>query len=440
MTALMFLLGVALFIIGLALSVGLHELGHLIPGKLFGVKVTQYFVGFGPTLWSRRRGETEYGVKALPFGGYVKLIGMLPPGRTGSAARPAPRPGRTGLFSQLVDDARHAEAEQVQVGDEDRLFYRLPWWKKVIVMGSGVMTNLVIAFLLFAVVFMGHGINTPTTTVKAVPDCVIAVAKRDASKPPRQCEAGDPISPAKKAGLQPGDQIIAFNGRTIDDWDQLVGAIHHNGDKKAAILVNRDGRTMPLHTSTTVTPRTDPEDPQRISNVPFLGVVPTSHLERQGPGFVVSTMGNATGATVKGIVTLPPKLWHVGRAALGLEKRDSAGPMSVVGAGRVAGELTSQKSVPLRDGFFSVLLLLAGLNLFLGMLNLVPLLPLDGGQIAGALYEGLRRGVAKVLRKPDPGFVDVARLLPIGYVMAGVILVASLVLIYADIVAPVSLT
>jgi membrane-associated protease RseP (regulator of RpoE activity) len=129
----------------------------------------------------------------------------------------------------------------------------------------------------------------------------------------------------------------------------------------------------------------------------------------------------------------------VARAAAGLEKRDVNGPMSVVGAGRVAGELTSASAVPASDRFFSVLLLIAGLNLFLGLLNLVPLLPLDGGHIAGALYEAARRAVARLLRRPDPGFVDVAKLLPVGYVMAAIILVASLVLVYADIVAPISI-
>jgi membrane-associated protease RseP (regulator of RpoE activity) len=135
---------------------------------------------------------------------------------------------------------------------------------------------------------------------------------------------------------------------------------------------------------------------------------------------------------------MPVKLYHVGRAALGFEQRDQNGPMSVVGAGRVAGEMASADTVPLSERFFSLLLLLAGLNLFLGMFNFVPLLPLDGGHIAGALYEGARRGVARLRRRPDPGFVDVARLLPVAYVMAGVILVMSVVLIYADIVAPVS--
>jgi membrane-associated protease RseP (regulator of RpoE activity) len=149
-------------------------------------------------------------------------------------------------------------------------------------------------------------------------------------------------------------------------------------------------------------------------------------------------MATSTWQTIEGIASLPVKLYHVGRAAIGLEERDQNGPMSVVGAGRVAGEMTSLADTPVQ-GFMSVLALLAGLNLFLGMLNLVPLLPLDGGQMAGAIYEGLRRGFARVSGRPDPGFVDIARLLPVGYVMASVILVASVVLIYADIVAPITL-
>jgi membrane-associated protease RseP (regulator of RpoE activity) len=150
-------------------------------------------------------------------------------------------------------------------------------------------------------------------------------------------------------------------------------------------------------------------------------------------------MATGTWQTVKAIGALPVKLYHVARASVGLEKRDQNGPMSVVGAGRLAGEAASQAPTPV-DGLFFVLTLLAGLNLFLGVLNLVPLLPLDGGQMAGAVYEALRRGLARLLHRPDPGFVDVAKLLPVGYVMAGVILVASVVLIYADIVAPVSLS
>jgi membrane-associated protease RseP (regulator of RpoE activity) len=437
MTVLTYTLGVLLFVVGVAASIGLHELGHLIPGKLFGVKVTQYFIGFGRTLWSRQRGETEYGVKAVPLGGYVKLIGMLPPAPGQDPKRV--RSSNTGIVSQMISDARRAEYELVGEGDEDRVFYKLAWWKKVIVMVSGVMTNLVIAFVLFAVYFMGHGVITPTTTVDSVSKCVVAVRTADARQP-RACTAGDPASPAKLAGLRAGDLIVSFNGRAIDDWTDLRSAITDNDNGRAAIGVVRDGRRLTLQATTTVTARTDPADPSHTVRTGFLGVSPVQQRERQDVGFVVSTMASGTWQTVKSIGALPVKVYHAGRAAVGLEERDRNGPMSVVGAGRVAGELTSQQAVPAGDRFFSVLLLLAGLNLFLGVLNLVPLLPLDGGQMAGALYEGLRRGVARLLRRPDPGFVDVAKLLPVGYVMAGVILVVSVVLIYADIVAPISLT
>jgi membrane-associated protease RseP (regulator of RpoE activity) len=438
MSALTYALGVLLFVVGVAASIALHELGHLIPGKLFDVKVTQYFVGFGRTLWSRRRGETEYGLKAVPLGGYVKLVGMLPPGP--GSERGAARSAGTGVFSQLMSDARAAEYELVEPGDENRLFYRLAWWKKIVIMASGVMTNLVIAFLLFAVVFMGHGVATPTTTVQKVSACVIAVTKANLDQPPRACTPADPPAPARAAGIRPGDRFVSFNGRPIRDWKDLRRAIGGNGSGAAAIVVERDGHRLTLHTSTTVSTRVDPDHPERITRSGFLGVTPTQVNVRQGPGFVVHTMASGTWQTVQALGHMPVRLYHVGRAALGLEKRDVNSPMSVVGAGRVAGELTSSTVVPAADRFFSVLLLIAGLNLFLGMFNLVPLPPLDGGPIATTLFEAVRRGVARLLHRPDPGFVDSAKLLPVTYVMAGVILVASLVLIYADIVAPVSIS
>ena len=220
----------------------------------------------------------------------------------------------------------------------------------------------------------------------------------------------------------------------------MQAAIRGNGGGSATIVVRRDGRDVTLHTSTTVSPRVDPANPERITKVGFLGVRPTVVLQKQDVGFVIATMGNGTWETVKALGAMPVKLYHVGRAALGLEQRDQNGPMSVVGAGRVAGEISSQQQVPASDKFFSLLLLLAGLNLFLGMFNLVPLPPLDGGPMATTVYEALRRWVARLLKRPDPGFVDSAKLLPVTYVMAAVILVMSVVLIYADIVAPVSLS
>ncbi len=438
MSALTYLLGVLLFVVGVAVSIGLHEMGHLLPGKLFDVKVTQYFVGFGRTLWSRRRGETEYGVKAIPLGGYVKLVGMLPPAPDRDPREVRAEP--TGMFAQLMSDARSAEYELVEPGDENRLFYKLPWWKKIVIMGSGVMTNLVIAFLLFAVVFMGHGVPKPTTTVTQVSQCVVAVTKANADKPPRACTTNDPVAPAKAAGIKPGDRIVAFNGRQITGWSELQSVVRRNENGAATIVVERGGKRLTLHTSTTVSARPDPNNPQQISRAGFLGVVPAEHYVRQGPGYVVSTMASGTWQTLKALGSMPVKLYHVGRAALGLEQRDQNGPMSVVGAGRVAGEMAAQSTVPASERFFSVLLLIAGLNLFLGLFNLVPLPPLDGGPIAATLYEAARRGISRVRHRPDPGPVDSAKLLPVTYVMAGVILVASLVLIYADLVAPISIS
>ena len=438
MTVLTYTLGVLLFAVGVAVSIGLHEMGHLVPGKLFNVKVTQFFVGFGRTLWSTRRGETEYGVKAIPLGGNCKLVGMLPPAPDQDPNRV--RDTKTGMFAQLVDDARSAEYELVEEADHDRLFYNKAWWKRVVIMGSGVMINLLIAFFLFAVVFMGYGVPTPTTTVSGVSECVIAVTESTADEPQRDCTPSDPVAPAKAAGFEPGDRIVSFNGTRVTEWEQIQRQIRSNGDQAATVVVARNGAPVTLRPTTVVSARPSTDDPEQITKVGFLGVVPEQVRERQGPGYVVTTMAEGTWETVKAIGAMPVRLYHVALAAIGLEERDPEGPMSVVGAGRVAGEMASQEEVPAASRFFSVLLLLAGLNLFLGMINLLPLPPFDGGGIATTLYEAARRGVARILGRPDPGGVDPAKLLPVTYVMAAVILVMSVVLIYADIVAPVSLS
>ena len=443
MTVLLYTAGVLLFVVGVAASIGLHELGHMVPAKRFGVKVTQYFIGFGRTVWSRRTGETEYGVKAIPLGGYVKLVGMLPPDAEhgpGAAHGDPDRPMRirksnTGMFTQLISDARAAEYELVEEGDEDRLFYRLPWWKKVIVMAGGPMVNLVLAFLLFGAVFMLHGVAVPRTTVDQVSDCVVAASE---AQPNRLCTDADPVAPARQAGLQSGDRIVAFNGTKVTSWEQLTRLIRSNADGDATIVYERDGDRHTTTTNTTVSARPSIDNPDEFVKVGFLGVQPTFALERKGPVFVVTTMGDYTWRTLEALGQMPVKLWHVGRAAIGLEERADDSPMSVVGASRVAGEMASAE-VPLSDRFFGLLGLLGGINLFVGMFNFIPLLPLDGGHIAGALYEGLRRGWARLRHRPDPGYVDVAKLLPVAYVMAGVILVMSVVLVYADIVAPVRL-
>jgi membrane-associated protease RseP (regulator of RpoE activity) len=433
MTALLYLLGVLVFAVGVAVSIGLHEVGHLYPAKKFGVKVTQYFVGFGNTVWSTRRGETEYGMKAIPLGGYVKLVGMLPPAKDDEAQRP--RASNTGMFTQLVSDARSAEYEHVRPEDEPRLFYKLPWWKKVVVMSGGPMVNLVIAFVLFAGIFGLHGIYEPTTTVSVVSKCVVPAEDEG-----RACTAADPRSPAAEAGLLPGDEIVTFNGRQIGSWDQLSRAIRANEDGRAVVGYVRDGELREATTNTTVKSLRSFDDADEFVEAGFLGVESTLVRERHGLLFTAREMGRMTWDTVHALANLPVKVWGVAKAVVGVEERAVDSPVSVVGAGRIAGEVTSDTSNPVVERIVFLVSLLAGLNLFVGMFNFIPLLPLDGGHIAGALYEGARRGVAKVRRRPDPGFVDVGKLLPVAYVMAGVLLLMSMVLIVGDIVAPISLT
>ncbi len=432
MTALLYALGVLVFAVGVAASIALHECGHMVPARRFGVKVTQFFVGFGRTVWSTRRGETEYGLKAVPLGGYVKLVGMLPPAKGDDR----PRAGNTGLFAQLVSDARAAEYEHVRPGDEDRLFYRLAWWKKVVVMAGGPTVNLAIAFALFAGIFGLYGTLEPTTTVATVSRCVVPAQEEG-----RACTPADPPSPAYDAGLRPGDRIVSFNGTAVEEWDDLVTLIRGNADGEAVIGYQRDGELVTASTSTTVkSVRALDEDGVATSTFEeagFLGVESTVTRQRHGLLFTVEQMGTMTWETVKALGQLPVKVYGVAKAVVGLEERAQDSPVSVVGAGRVAGEVTSDRTSPVVDRVVFLASLLAGLNLFVGMFNFIPLLPLDGGHIAGALYEAVRRGAARVLHRPDPGHVDVAKLLPVAYVVAGLLLVMGLVLIVGDIVAPV---
>ncbi len=432
----MYALGVIVFLIGVALSIALHEVGHMWPAKKFGVKVTQFFVGFGRTVWSVKRGETEYGLKAFPLGGFVKLVGMLPPDHEvrDREGHLLVRKSDTGLFTQMATDARAAEYEDIDPEDEERLFYRRPWWQKVIVMAGGPTVNLIIATVLFSISFMAFGVPTPTTTVSQVSDCAIADAEAG-----RTCTDADPVTPARQAGLQPGDVITSFNGEPIKDWEQVTTLIRRNGDREATIGFERDGVDQQATVNTSVLARASVDDPDRVENVGFLGVSPTFVTERKGVGYVVTEMGSMIGATAEALANLPARMVGVVKAAFGAE-READGPISVVGASRFAGEMVTVDDPTPGQSAQRIITLLGSLNLFLWLFNLVPLLPLDGGHIAGALWEQLRRVVARLRGKPDPGFVDVARMLPVAYAVGLLLIVMGVVLIYADIVNPVRLS
>ncbi|MBS2937459.1 site-2 protease family protein [Nocardioides sp. J2M5] len=448
MTALLYTAGVVAFVVAILASIGLHEFGHLVPAKKFGCKVPQWFIGFGPTVWSKQIGDTEYGVKAIPLGGYVKIVGMLPPGAEGLVEETTydedgepvhkVRRSNTGMFTQLISDARAAEWEYVKQHDTDRLFYRLPWWKKVVVMAGGPMVNIAIAFGLFVILFATYGNprdEVVEPTVAAVPECVIPVAEQRTT-----CTADDPESPAAKAGIEPGDEIVSFNGTPYTDWQSLQAQIRDNADGDAVIEVRRDGELLTLETSTTVTLRQTSLEDQTLTEVGFLGVQPASHLQTGGPLYTAKQMESMTAETVQALVHLPVKVYEVGRAVVGLQERDPEGPVSIVGGGRFAGEAAASDAFPLTDKLVTLLFLVASFNFFIGMFNFVPLLPLDGGHIAGALYEGLKRGVARLRGRPDPGHVDVARLLPVAYVVGLAMLVMGVVLIVADLVVPLHIS
>jgi membrane-associated protease RseP (regulator of RpoE activity) len=448
MTAVLYTLGVVSFVVAILVSIGLHEFGHLVPAKKFGCKVPQWFIGFGPTVWSKQIGETEYGVKAIPLGGYVKIVGMLPPGaedlveettydEDGEPVHKVRR-SNTGMFTQLISDARAAEWEYVKQHEADRLFYRLPWWQKVIVMAGGPMVNIAIAFAIFAPVFATYGNpmdRVVEPVVAAVPECVIPVDEL-----PRSCEPGDPVTPAKQAGLLPGDEFVTFNGEPVTDWEGLQADIRANEGGEAVMVVRRDGQELTLRTNTTVQLRYTSLEDDTKSEVGFLGVEPVNYLATGGPIYTVDQMGTMTAQTLEALVHLPAKVWGVARAIVGLEERDPNGPVSIVGGGRFAGETAAEESFPLTDKLVTLLLIVASFNFFIGMFNFVPLLPLDGGHIAGALYEGAKRGVARLLGRPDPGHVDVAKLLPVAYVVGLAMLVMGAVLIVGDLVVPLSLT
>ncbi|MFH8796659.1 M50 family metallopeptidase [Streptomyces sp. NPDC017941] len=433
MTTLMMILGIVVFVVGLLFSIAWHELGHLSTAKMFGIRVPQYMVGFGPTLFSRRRGDTEYGVKAIPLGGYIRMIGMFPPGPDGKIEARSTSPWRG-----MIEDARSAAFEELKPGDESRLFYTRKPWKRVIVMFAGPFMNLVLAVVIFLGVMMTFGISTQTTSVGKVSDCVIEAGQNRST-----CEKGDKPAPAKAAGLRAGDKIVAFQGEPVDDWSALQTKIRETVGP-ATITVERDGERTDLHANLirNQVSKTDGEGGYVEGSyvyAGFLGFTPASGIVQQSFGQSVDRMGSMMENGVESIIALPSKVPDLWNAAFGDGDRKQDSPMGVVGAARVGGEVFTL-DIPPENQVAMMLFLLAGFNLSLFLFNMLPLLPLDGGHIAGALWESLRRNAAKVLRRPDPGPFDVAKLMPVAYVVAGIFICFTILVLIADVVNPVRIS
>ena len=430
-----FIVGVAVLVFGLAVSIALHEWGHFYPAKKFGVYVQKFMVGFGPTLWSIRRGETEYGVKAIPLGGYVSMQGMFAPTDSPATATRAP---------QGTDFAGPTEDTDLEEVDPARSFYRLSVPRRIVVMLGGPSMNLVIATVLYAVLLMGFGLVQPGLTVGSVSECVVPASEQRTT-----CSPDDPIAPGAAAGVLPGDEIVSIGNQAVDSWSEVTEVVRASAGRPLALVVNRDGQPTTLSVTPLLTERfsfdergnieTDADGNPVLVEVGFVGIGASLETVRQPITAVLPAVWDNTVGVATILATLPDRMVQVAQAAFGTEERDPNGPVSVVGVGRIAGEIATIDSIDPADRVAGFIALLASLNVALFVFNLVPLLPLDGGHVAVALFDGARKRVATLRGRPEPGPINPSRLMPITLVVVVVLVGMSVLLMYADIVNPISL-
>jgi membrane-associated protease RseP (regulator of RpoE activity) len=447
MQVLWYVAGIVAIAVVLAASIALHELGHLFWAKRFGVRVDQYMIGFGPTLFSWRRGETEYGFKALPLGGYISMIGMYPPEATAEAEPAEASSGRRSLgrwMRDLVHSARRASAETIPPGEEGRTFYRLPVWRRLVIMVGGPFMNLLIALVCYAVLVSAFGTVQSTTTLGSVSQCVLPA---DATR--ATCEAGDTPAPGAAAGLQPGDQLLEIDGQDVEAWSDVQDIVQPLAGQTVSVTVLRDGQAIVTELTPVASTRyvydrfgrveRDADGEKRTVTVGFIGIAPTTERVRQPVTAALPMLGDNLQLVGEAILTLPQKLVQAGQAAFGDEARDPDGPVSIVGVGRIAGEVTASDQIDAQEKVISVVSLAAQLNVALFAFNLIPLMPLDGGHAAGALWEGVRRGWARLRGRPAPRPFDAARLMPLTLVVFALLTAMGVLLIYADLVKPITL-
>jgi membrane-associated protease RseP (regulator of RpoE activity) len=393
-------LGWLIFLFALMFSVMLHETGHFLTAKTFGMKVTRYFVGFGPTIWSTHAGETEYGVKALPLGGFVKIVGMT-------------------------------SMDEVDPEDEARSFRRAPGWQRLIVLVAGSTMHFVLAAVLIFGLALGIGIeNDNTTQLGTVATCVAPSERALVNDLP--CTASDAKSPASIAGLRVGDTITSFNGVEVDTWTQLTNVIKNvKPGTTVTLTVERDGQPVTLHA--------------KLASVPgrsggYLGIGATTVFQSTGPVGAISYVGTGFSQEITGsasaIAQLPkalPSLFAKDRS------QTAAGNVSsVVGAAEDTGQAVAA-NVGWQYKVSFILLIVASLNIWVGILNLLPLLPMDGGHIAVVLWEMIRGRWARLRHRPNPGLVDYRKLIPVSFSIFMVLVFFSALLILADIVNPVNI-
>jgi membrane-associated protease RseP (regulator of RpoE activity) len=393
-------LGWLIFLVALLISVMLHEAGHFVTAKAFGMKVTQFFVGFGPTIWSFTRGETEYGVKAFPVGGFNKIIGMT-------------------------------SADEVDPEDEPRAFRRQPGWQRLIVLAAGSFMHFLLAAVMIFGLALAIGVETTNTPPQfvSIASCVPANAT---AMDNGTCTPSDPKSPAEVAGLKAGDLVTSYNGEKMTSFSQLSAALEHTRPGTTVpITVERGGKTVHLH----VTPAS-----VKGRAGGYLGVSGESvAFARTGVSGAVSYVGSAFAqeivGSVQGLGQIPsevPKLFSKSAAQSG------SGVTSTVGIAEVTGQAVAANT-SLANKVSFVVLIIASVNIFVGVFNLVPLLPLDGGHIAVVIWEMIRSRIARMRRRPDPGLVDYNKLIPVSLSVFAILVVFGVVLMISNVINPVSI-
>ena len=374
-------LGIIAFILALLISVMFHELGHFLTARKFGMKVTEFFLGFGKRLWSFTRGETEYGIKAIPAGGYCRIEGMTP-------------------------------IDEMPVGEEERAFIRASSLRKLIVLGAGSFAHFVIGFLLIFSIFFAVGYTTVTPVIASISDG----------------------SAAATAGFKAGDEILAINGKRVDQWAKDASAIAASKGATLQFLVKRGGSELTIAAA----PRYNAQAKRYM-----LGVITALGTERDG--FIKSTTEAAratrelTGQSVKSLIALPTKVPQLFRETFMHEKRDPNGLVGVVGAARVSGQAVGSDKLTSNERLATFILLIASLNIFIGLFNLLPILPLDGGHMAVAIADEIRALFARIRGRARPAPIDVNVLTPVTGVVVVLLVILTVLLVVADIINPVSL-
>ena len=377
------LLGILAFVVALLLSVMVHEFGHYITARKYGMWVSEFFVGFGKRIWSVQRGETEFGVKAIPAGGYCKIEGMSP-------------------------------NDEMPIGQEDRAFYKASSGKKLVVLGAGSFLHFVLGFVLLFTLFAGIGTNQVLPVINEVV----------------------PNSAAQAAGIQVGDEIVSINGKRVTDWYKDVQVIRESQGKELSLVLNRNGEEISVTASARLT---DLDGTKRY----VLGIVNDVGLKRSG--LLVSIKNSATVTkgflveSVKSLGKLPEKIPALWGATVRGEERDANGLVGVVGVARVSGEAVGSDKLTPMERLATFVLIVASLNIFVGVFNLLPILPLDGGHMAVAIADSIRAFFARLRGRPRSAPIDVAVLTPITMVVFVVLATLTLLLLVADVINPVTL-